>query len=563
MQTKKCSFLVAISVILSLGYSSFLLAENPPEKLQAPLFDNLSSFHHPISTENPFAQQFFDQGLTLFYAFESGESIRSFREAVRLDPTCAMCYWGLALALGSKNNMPMDGNEKQEAIEAIKKAQQTVDPENALEVAYIKAVSKRYASNSIVAKDISKSFTQGASLAKNTEAADYAIAMRQVVQKFPQDIDAKNLYVFALFDVNKWGFFSHDGEPKPNTLEIVKTLESVLSLDPKNIAANHYYLHVIEQSRNPEKALASADFLRDAVPGAEHLLHMSAHIYFLEGRYQDAINANQTANTAFKKYQADCIVQGFEPAVNYLYFHNLHFLWAASLAAGQSALALQTAQELVREIQLWLKKDNYLQLFLPTPYFFEARFGKRDEILKEPKPDNEFQYALGMWHYTRGLANVHLNNIQDAENAFQALQVITKQGAVEKNLGQFGLEQLNIAVEVLAASLADKQGENQLMLKHLKNAVRLQDKMDYKEPPAWYVSAREELGNAFLKTGHFSKAEKVFREDLKKHPKNGWVLFGLVKSLRGLGKKEEAEQIEKDYKEAWKGADILSPISLF
>lgn len=563
MRIKHFLALIAIA-IFSFGFSNLLSAETTNEKLQAPLFDNLNSFHHPISTKVALAQRFFNQGLILFYAFESGESIRSFREAIRLDPSCAMCYWGLALALGSKNNMPMNGHEKQEAIQAIKKAQQYVDPQNILEGAYIQALSKRYASDLKTTKDASETFTHGASLAGNIEAIEYATAMRKLAQQFPKDVDAQSLYVFALFDVNKWEFFSRDGKPKPNTLDIIKTLESIFLLEPKNIAANHYYIHVIEQSSHPEKALSSADFLRNAVPGAEHLLHMSAHIYFLTGRYQDAIDANQTANTAFKQYQADSLTQGFKPEVNYLYLHNLHFLWASALMTGQSALALQSAHELAQQIPLsWLQQDNYLQLFLPVLYFSEARFGKWNEILKEPKPEGEFQYTLGMWYYVRGLANIHLNKIQDAEKELNQLQDITKQGPIEKNLGQSGIDQLNIAEQILMASLADTQGQTESMLTHLKKAVQLQDNLDYKEPPTWYFSAREELGNALLKAGQVAEAENIFKQDLKKHPKSAWSLFGLVKSLRRLGKKEEANQFEKDFLEAWKNADISSPISLF
>ncbi|HEV2523982.1 MAG TPA: hypothetical protein VGU44_02470 [Gammaproteobacteria bacterium] len=231
---------------------------------------------------------------------------------------------------------------------------------------------------------------------------------------------------------------------------------------------------------------------------------------------------------------------------------------------GQSSLALKTAQELVQQTQLnSLKKDKYLQLFLPVPYFSEARFKKWNEILKEPKPADEFQYALGMWHYVRGLANTHLNKIQDAKNELKALQEITKQGSIEKNLGQFGVDQLKIAIQVLEASLADKQGQRESMLLHLRKAVQLQDNMGYKEPPAWYFSVREELGNALLKTGHFVEAENIFRQDLKNRPNNGWTLFGLAKSLRSLGKKGEANKIERDFLEAWKNADSSSPTSLF
>jgi tetratricopeptide (TPR) repeat protein len=561
MRTKSFAPFIICTLIIFFAFPAPSLAENQKIKLEAPLFSNLGSFHHPISTKIALAQQFFDQGLILFYAFESGESIRSFREAIRLDPNCAMCYWGLALALGSKNNMPMNGHEKQDGYAAIKKAEQLVSPDNTIESAYIDALSKRYSSYKILDQNPTTAFTHGASLAENNEAKDYAIAMYRVVQMFPKDVDAKSLYVFALFDVNKWHFWSRNGKPEPNTLEIIKTLESIFALDPHNVAANHYYIHVVEQSLHPERALKSADFLSNAVPGAEHLLHMPSHIYFLMGRYHDAVIINQKANEAFKKYQLDCRTQGFEPEINYLYLHNLHFLWSGATMKGQSTLALETAKELVRQIpSSWLEKDNYLQLFIPVLYFAEARFGKWKEIINEQKPDSEFQYAVGIWHYARGMAFAHLNKLNQAENELTQLQEITKQGSVQNNLGTFGEEQLKIAVQVLLATLADKKEQDITMLTHLKKAVELQNNMEYKEPPSWYFPTQEALGYALLKTEHATEAEVIFKQDLKKYPKNAWALFGLAKSLKKLGKHQEANRVEKEFKEAWKYADIVSPI---
>ena len=557
--------MISCCFFISIGVSRAVPIDAPKVKLQAPLFDNLGTFHHPISTKDPLAQRFFDQGLLLFYAFDYGESIRSFREAIRLDPSCAMCHWGLALALSSKTNTPLNGHENQEAFNAIKKAQQIVDPKNPIEKAYINALAKRVTSKSVSSKKMTGSCCMvGDKLPGSQEALNYAKAMHKVMQQFPNDLDAKNLYVFAIFDVNNWDFFSTDGKPKPNTLAIIKVLKEVLRVDPKNIAANHYYIHVLEQSSHPEQALSSANFLRDAVPGAEHLLHMPAHIYFNLGRYQDAIIANQKAIAAIKKYQTNTLTQGFKPEINYLYLHNLQFLWAAASMSGQSALAQKTARELVRETPAaWLKQENYLQSSLPYPYYSEVRFGKWPEILNEAKPADTFQYTIGMWHYARGLANIKLNHIKAAENDLQKLRAIVKQGPIDKNLGSFGLDQLNIALHILEAAFAEKKENNRAMLEHLKKAVQIEDNIGYREPPAWYFPTREALGYALLKKGRFAEAAIAFELDLKKYPNNGWALFGLAKTMQQLGRKAEANRLEKAFKASWQHADIATPPSLF
>lgn len=545
--------------------SGFVEENNTTEtnqvKLGAPLFNNLEKYHHPISTHSPLAQRFFDQGMVLFYGFDFGESIRSFREATRLDPSCAMCYWGLALALGSKNNMPLNGNERQDGLTAIKKAQQLVDPKNPKESAYIQALSKRYSSNLASGQGSSAEvLTMGASSATPGEAQDYADAMRDVVQQFPKDIDAKDLYVFALFDVNKWHFWTRDGKPQPNTLEMIKTLQSALTIDRNNLAANHFFIHVMEQSPHPETALSSANFFRDSVGLIG--LHMPGNIYLPTGHYNEATLANQKAVAAYLQYQVDSLAQGFEPEINYLYLHSLDLLRYSSMMEGRSFLAIKTAEELVKQTQIpWVKRDNYLQIFLPALYFAKARFGKWNEILSEPKSLSEFQYAVGMWHYARGLSYVHLNKYNESENELAQLRKITQQGAIEKNMGVLGESLLNIAQEILAASIEDRKKNKAAVLKHLEKAIQLQNRQDYTQPPAWYFPIQEMLGYELLKMGNAAEAEIAFKEDLRQNPNNGWALFGLEKSLRLQGKDNEAKKTQEQFKKAWNQADIILPIN--
>lgn len=551
-------------VIGSLIASNFSFAASP--KSVAPLFTNLGNYHHSITTNSSLAQRYFDQGLILFYGFDSGEAIRSFQASIKVDPTCAMCYWGLALALGSRNNMPcmvMNGHsDKQNAYLAIKKARALVSPQNSVEVAYINALSQKHSASDALEQYSSKAFTHGASLATNKEALNYADAMHKVVQQFPADLDAKDLYVFALFDVSQWNFWSQ-GKIQPNTAEIVDTLQSVLTTDPHNVAANHYYIHVIEQSAHPEDALISANFLLNAVPGAEHLLHMPAHIYLLTGRYHEASIANQKAIAAFKQYQEDCRTQGFEPEINYLYQHNYHFLLTAAMMEGRGDLALTTAKQLLRLTpSSWVKSDLYLQLFLPSVYFVEARFGKWNEILNAPEPSRGFSYTQGMWHYARGIAYIHLGKLKNAQKEYALLQQIAKQDPNPNNLSEYGNGQLTIATEVLAATIADYNNQDIVMIKHWENAINIADHLGYKEPPVWYFPVREGLGYALLKLNHNVEAETMFKQELKKYPDDGWALFGLEQSLRTQGKNQDADQIHTAFIEAWRYADIKSPIEI-
>ncbi len=558
---------LGLSIFLSFSLNSF--AENKTEKLQAPLFNNLGTFHFPISTNISLAQRFFDQGMILYYGFEWGESIRSFKESTRLDPNCGMCYWGLALAIGSKINAPISGHEYQDAKNAIKKALLLKNNETPIEQAYIQALAPRFQHKPKKSIPAGSAFSCHISnttfdVSSKKEILNYAKAMKKVSRSYPADNNAKALYAYALFNTIEWKFWDANKKINPITPALIETLKSILFNDKLHIGGNHYFIHVIEQSPTPEQGLESADRLKTLVPGSEHLVHMPVHIYFLTGRFHEASQSNEQAINVFKEYNKICRDQGFEPEINYLWFHNYDFLQTTATMEGRKKIALSAAREMVDyPFSTWLANKLSLQWFIPIPYFVEARFGMWNDILKEPKPNETYQYALGMWHYAQGMAFIRTGNVINAENEFTALNKIINKGPTDNNLQKNGINLLKIANLIFRATIADRKGNEQLTLSYLKKAEKIQHNMGYTEPPDWYFPVKEALGDAYLKWNHPKQAMEMYSQDLKQYPKNGWALFGLAKSLKLLGKKQEADHIDQEFKEAWKYADIPVPVSLF
>lgn len=557
--------IIGITWILLLGYPSFAQSESEKPVLQAPLFDNLGSYTHPVSTKVPLAQRFFDQGLILFYGFEWGESIRSFKEATRLDPQCGMCYWGLALALGNKINAPMNGHEYSDGKTAIQKALSLAAFETPVEKDYIKALSLRFQHTPKIIKQAG-AFSCHASSSQQDEPSHkekiaYANAMKKLVEKYPNDNDAKALYGAALY----WGVSgTNPSYTDKYVVAATKILKEAMKKDKQHLGANHYFIHVTEPYSHPEDALYSANLLRTLVPGSEHLVHMPTHIYFLTGRYHEGTASNLQAIEAFKQYNKICREQGFEPEINYLYFHNYDFLRTTAAMEGRKELAIKAAKQIVAEpFPSWLKNESSLQWFIPIPYYVDARFGMWDEILKEPMPQDKYSYAVGMWHYARGMALAHTGNIQDSETEYKKLSKIISKGKTDSNLGDAGHNLLKISDAILAATLADVKGKEKLVLINLKKAMKIQHDMGYHEPPDWYFPVAQALGDAYLKWGHPQKAKEMYEQDLHQYPQNGWSLYGLAKSLRVLGENEKAARVEEEFKKAWKYADIPAPASLF
>jgi tetratricopeptide (TPR) repeat protein len=512
----------------------------------APLFDNLGNHHHPITTRSPQAQRYFDQGLTLTYAFNHPEAIRSYTEAARLDPTCAMAWWGVALSYGPNINKPMDPADAPRAWEAITRARELAKNASEREQAYIAALAKRYA------KD--------APADRSALDKAYADAMRELHRKYPDDLDAATLFAESVMDTSPWDYYTKDGNPKPGIDQAVAALEGVLKARPDHAGACHYYIHAVEAAQ-PARAMGAADTLLHLVPGAGHLVHMPAHIYLRMGLYREATVANELASTADESYISQCNAQGFYPATYYP--HNVHFLWYTNSMEGRSVAAVEAAKKIAAHAgHMKLSEEERLRPLLAMVY---VRFGKWDEVLAQPLPPPEQPFASAMSHYTRGLALAGKGQTDDAAKEYAALrQVADGEAARSLDNPQFpGGTLLRLAVHDLGGQLATKKGEHDKAVEELQQAVALEDELPYMEPPFSYLPMRHGLGAALLAKGDAAGAEKVYREDLKRHPNNGWSLLGLAQSLKAQNQPERADEVMEWFRIAWLRADVTPPSSRY
>jgi tetratricopeptide (TPR) repeat protein len=517
---------------------------------QVPLFDNLGTHHHKITTKMPLAQRYFDQGLRLVYAFNHDEAVRAFKEAARLDPNCAMAYWGIGLALGPNYNLPLDPERNQAAYAATQQAVKLAPKASAAERAYIAALAKRY------------SLAPGA----DRKALDraYADAMREVAHSHPDDTDAATLFAESLMDLRPWALWTLDGQPQPGTLEIVATLEAVLKKDPMHPGANHYYIHAIEASPHPERGLVAAERLHNLVPGAGHLVHMPSHIYMRTGRYGDAADANAQAIKVDEAYIAAAKPSGVYPMMYYP--HNIHFFWAAASMEGRSADAIRAAREVTNGVSPEMVTEmDMLEYFVPTALFALTRFGKWDDILKEPAPPLDQTYATGIWHYARGLALAANGRLDQAAGEQQAVAAAAAAIPPDRIIGDNTppAALLHIAAETLAGEIAARRGQTDEAIKHLQEAVRAQDALPYTEPPPWYYPVRQSLGAVLLAAGRPGDAEAVYRDDLQRNPENGWSLYGLWQALRARKAEAEAAAVDERFRKAWARADVRLTASRF
>lgn len=539
---------VAVATIMLISYTA---AQTRPEdktgERGAPLFNDLGNYQHSISTRSPQAQKYFNQGLILTYGFNHGEAIRSFEEAIRLDQDCAMCYWGVAFALGPNINKPMDAADVPRAWEAMQNAKRLAANATPKEKAYIAALETRYSPKAV--ED------------RHSLDVAYANAMRDVMKRYPNDLDAATLFAEASMDTMPWDYYMEDRRPKALTNEIISALEFVIAKDPHHPGANHFYIHAVEASPYPERALPSAERLGEIAPGAGHLVHMPSHIYLRVGRYHDATVANESAVKADQSYIAQCRAQGFYPLIYYP--HNQHFLWYTAGMEGRSQLSLST----VREIDRMNAQQNLVEgkRFSPLLTLTLARFGKWDEVLAQPTPPSDQHFAAAMVHYARGMAHAAKHNLDAARQELTALERIASDPQI-KSLDSAtlpGAKLIVLSKHVLAADLAGRRGEAAEMHQQFKTAIQLEDKLPYMEPPYWHHPARQIYGAALMQAGNATDAERIYREDLERHPENGWSLYGLLSTLRAQGKTQEADAVAKRFRDAWRLADITLTASRF
>jgi tetratricopeptide (TPR) repeat protein len=515
----------------------------------APRLQNLGTHTFAVSTRNRQAQLFINQGLNLAYAFNHAEARRAFREAARLDPNLAMAYWGQALVLGPNINALMEPNEEPSAYELVQKALSLKSRASPREQAYIDALAQRYS---------------GAAADRKPRDRAYADAMRAVHRRFPQDLDAAMLYVESVMDLRPWGYWQRDGTPHEGTAEIVALTEQVLAKNPRHPAALHMYIHLMEATTTPGKAEKAADTLLTLMPAAGHMVHMPGHIYQRIGRYADAMKSNELAIAADEDYIAQCQAQGLYP-MGY-YPHNIHFLWFAASADGQSRVAIESARKLAAKIDdETLKAVPMLAGFRIVPYYALTRFGHWEEMLKEPEPPAFNPVLRATWHYARGLSLVATGRTDDAAKELERLRSLLSDEAMKQPLFSPNLAEsvLAPAPEVLQAEIEAARGNYDSAIARLERAVRLEDSLVYTEPSEFHYPPRHALGSILIEAGRPAEAETVYWEDLRRNQDNGWALFGLMQALRAQNKTADAALIEARFAKAWARADVRLTASRF
>lgn len=550
----KPTFPIAVAASLFLAVFLSHAADGRAEKLPGPLLDGLGDLHHPVTTQSRKAQRYLDQGLRLLFDFNHREAIRSFRSAAHLDPECAMAYWGAAYAHGPHVNKPMDASDTTNAWAALQFALAKKANASLKEQAYIVALEKRYQPDH---DDDRQALDK-----------DFADAMRTLALEYPDDLDAQVLFAEALMITMPWDYWTNDRAPKPETEEIIEALRFVMARDPDHPGANYFYIHTIEAGPNPEYALPAADRLRHYAPAAGHLVHMPAHIDIRVGQYHDAVLANERAVRADRNYIRHCRALGFYPGVYYP--HNIHFLWWAQLFEGRSRDALRTANQAAcyaSENYCGPSKAIEAPRLRHLPWLTLIRFGKWDEVLSVAKPPatNDFLVDRALWHFTRGLAFAAKRDVGAAERESLALGAIAASDEAGK-LSSPGFPvsaMLAVSSHWLAGKVAGAKGNKREMLEELEKAVVAEDKIPYMEPSYWPIPVRPTLAAALLESGDAGKAEEVFREDIKRWPRNGWGLLGLEKSLRAQGKGQQADDVHRQFVEAWSRADIALRLEWF
>lgn len=517
----------------------------------APVLTGLSDLHHKVTTSSPQSQQFFDQGLRLAYAFNHSEAIRAFKEAARLDPNNAMAWWGVAYAFGPNLNLPMVPEAVGPANDAIQKALALRDKVSPAERDYIDAMAKRYANPA----------------PEDRSGLDraFAEAMRDLAAKYPADPDAATIYADALMNLSPWYYWNADGTDRGNAQVIVDTLEGVLRRHPDHIGALHLHIHAVE-AVDGKRAEVSADRLLKLAPAAGHLVHMPTHIYMRVGRYADAYDANKLADAADNQYVAQCKAQGLYPL--FYHRHNQHFLTWAAMFQGRSQAAMDAGRLISHGIEPHMiagPLSETVQHLMSQPLYVMVRFGRWDDILKEPQPVADYGFMTAIWHYARGMAYASTGKAGAAKKELKTLQATAKSDAMKDKMVGFAQAPavLGIAVDVLGATLDSADGDHEDAIERLDRAVRIQDGFLYNEPPDWYFPVRHYLGAELLAAGRPAEAETVYWQDLARNPKNGYALFGLQKALEAQGKTAQAAAIAPQFSAAWQAADVKLASSRF
>ena len=515
-----------------------------------PLWDGLGSISYKITTANPQAQTYFDQGLRLTYAFNHGEAQRAFHKAQKLDPTCVMCFWGEALVLGPNINLPMQQDVVAPAFAAVQKASALASSASPREQALVAALVQRYAPE--------------AKADRASLDAEYAAAMSKVAAQFPDDDEIAVLYAEAVMDLSPWNYWQPGGrEPNPQSAPVVPTLERVLARNPDHPGAIHYYIHAVEASERPQRAEPYADRLRGAIPGAGHLVHMPSHIYYRVGRYLDALADNKVAVGVDEKYLADTNAPMAVYRLGY-YPHNIHFVMASAQMAGDGPTVITAAEKLRGLIPDEIARGiAMVQPVKAAPYFAHAQFSAPESILALPDPGDAIPYVKAIWHYARGVAYAARHDFSAATGEANAIEAIERSAdfALLNASGIPAQDVLKLARTMLLGRVAQAQGDFNTVIGQFEQAARIQDALPYTEPPYWYYPVRQSLAAALLQAGRLAEAEDQFLLALKRAPANGWSYFGLTQLYKQRGDAAAAEKAEADLARTWVGDRQLLQVS--
>jgi tetratricopeptide (TPR) repeat protein len=505
------------------------------------MMSGYGNWHHPVSTKNAQAQAFFDQGLRQIYAFNHDEATRSFQHAAELDPKLAMAYWGIAESVGPNYNDPASEDRFVHAHEAITKALELGADASESDQAYIAALALRFPADP--KSDLRAALEQ------------YRDSMREMVKRFPDDLDAATLFAEAGMNLHPWGLWHQDGTPEEGTEEIVTTLESVIRREPNHLGAVHYYIHAVEASNSPERALAGANRLAQLAPAAGHIVHMPAHIYIRTGDYEAAMQTNQKAALADQTYIKG---GGGEGIYSMMYYsHNLHFIAMAAAMNGNYAESRRGAQLLAANVGPHVKEMPALGGFMTVPMAVEVRFHKWNEILKMPEPDAAMPTANIFWHFAHGLALAGTGKLDEAEAEHKivadAEEKTSPDAIFQMPINNKTKDILKIAENVLGAKISLAKNDMDATVNQLRTAVATQDLLKYDEPEDWFYPVRENLGAVLMKIGDYAGAEEAFRADLAIHPRNPRSLFGLEQALKAQDKAYDAGFVRKQFDASWKG----------
>ena len=514
---------------------------------KAPLFEGMDIIDYPISTKNPEAQKYFNQGLALAYGFNHAEAARSFYYASKLDPKCAMCFWGYAYVLGPNYNAGMEADNYERAYKAIQQALKLSHKATEKEKDLINALAKRYTEKPIEDRsqlDIS-----------------YAKAMKELSKKYPEDNDIATMYAESIMNLHPWNLYEKDGTPKKWTPEIDSILEKVLKQNPKHIGANHFYIHAVEASQTPERGNNCAKLFDDGLaPASGHLTHMSSHIYIRTGEYHKGTLANINAVKIDSNYTTMCHAQGAYP-LGY-YPHNYHFMAACATLEGNSKWAMQAAKktaDLVHPTTMIEPGWSTLQHYYVIPYFVAVKFGKWDDILKMKLVSDTLKYPLAISHYAKGMAYLGKKDFDKAKSELAKLEIISKDPYM-KQMTIWGINSmdqiLQIASNVLKGEILASKKNYKESIPLFEKAISIEDQLNYNEPPDWFFSVRHHLGAVQIESKKYNAAITTYKKDLKQFPNNGWAQHGLKLAYKKLGKQNLVNDIDKEIAKSWATADI-------